>query len=330
MDREGAEEQLKATLRAARDLETAGQLRRAQGRPVRLGTPANRQLLHGRLAAALTDAGIDAGMWEAELAQARPEAARRLEEAKADTVRRSGGRAEELRQAVDGRREAHNRLAELAGSGPVQYLALERPFLIWPTHRIDLVDTTVVPWNSRARITFEQNGMEGGGLTGAGIGPAGTEELGFWFLWENTADRYAVVTINGFLILNGFCTAFSPGGYMDGTRSATVQLDANLEIFEWWKQPATTPLTQEAQTRTMLRLEVDSSGWFDDDQSEYALIYRGTGLGYDQLTVPPRSVLAIKVALSVFYHLGEGKVAVDFASGEFDVGCPFVQLAVRT
>jgi hypothetical protein len=139
-----------------------------------------------------------------------------------------------------------------------------------------------------------------------------------------------VVTINGFLILNGFCTAFSPGGYMDGTRSATVQLDANLEIFEWWKQPATTPLTQEAQTRTMLRLEVDSSGWFDDDQSEYALIYRGTGLGYDQLTVPPRSVLAIKVALSVFYHLGEGKVAVDFASGEFDVGCPFVQLAVRT
>jgi len=320
MERVSGEEQIKAALAAARHLEAARRQRQYQARPTRLRLPADRRQLQQRLARAVAGAGIDADAWEAQLERSRANADRRLQEAKEDAVRHSGERARKLGADVDGRRQV---LDLLAGPGRTDYVALDHPFLILPTARIAVPDSSIAPWSSRARATFEHPGMG----PGDDLGVAGTEELSFYYLWENAADGYAVVTIDGFLTLNGFCAARSSGAFLGGS-SSTLGLHAVLEVFEWWNQPATTPLPQDGQRLPVVWFTADSTGWFDDDDTEYALVFRGFDLRYEQLAVPPHGVLVAEVLLSIYYNLGFGSVSADFASGEFNVGSPFVQLAV--
>jgi hypothetical protein len=312
---------IREALITARSMTAARDARHAHARPAKLRTPTDRRLLDGALAAGLAKAGVNVGLWEEELAKSRTGGRRRLEVLKADAVRRSGGYAKELRSGVEGRRKV---LDMLAGAGPAaEYVSLDSPFTIEPTSGITLNNSIITPWNSLAKISFHDSN-EGG----AWLEDIGTDELTFWFNWENLTDGYALVNVHGFLLLNGFCTANSQGGFWDVDRSASLSLDANLNLLEWWNQPATTPLPQANQSQPALRLEADSSGWWADDDTEYALVFRGYDLSYELLAVPPGGTLLIGVALSISFDLNDAAVVVDFASGEFEVMCPFVYLNI--
>ena len=85
---------------------------------------------------------------------------------------------------------------------------LDSPFLVWTRPLVALDDSTIEPWNSRAKILFTRSNYSRGWGT-ALLEDRGTEELSFYFLWDNPGDGWALVTIDGFLVLNGFCTANS-------------------------------------------------------------------------------------------------------------------------
>jgi hypothetical protein len=44
-----------------------------------------------------------------------------------------------------------------------------------------------------------------------------TEELSFYFLWQNPNDKaYAVINVDSYLVFNGFCEIKAPGGPVTG------------------------------------------------------------------------------------------------------------------
>ncbi len=318
---------------AARDIAAATETRRAVARPAaRLRTPTDHRVLDGAVAAGLAKAGVDVRAWEEELAKTRIGGRERLEGLKADAVSQSGPHASQLRVGIDGRRKT---LELLAGAGQPaagqpaagEYVVLESPFLIWTKPLVAVDDSTIEPGNSRAKVLFTRSNYSGGWGT-ALLEDRGTEELSFYFLWDNPGDGWALVTIDGFLVLNGFCTVNSHGG-LRGDGSATLGLDASLNILEWGNQPPpTTPLPQDGQSSSALKLTADSSGWFADDDTEYALVFRGFDLRYELLAVPPGDALVIDVALSISYDLMDGSAEADFTTGDFDVVCPFVNIHV--
>lgn len=313
---------------AARDITAARDTRHAYARPAaQLRAPTDHRLLDGALAAGLAKAGVDVGQWEEELARTRSGGRDRLEVLKADAVRQSSTHAKELRSGVEGRRRTLELLADAGQSAAAEHVVLDSPFLIWTKPLVAVDDSTIEPWNSRAKIRFTRSNYSGGWGT-ALLEDRGTEELSFYFLWDNPGDGWALVTIDGFLVLNGFCTANSHGGFR-GEGSAALGLDVSLNILQWGNQPQpTTPLPQEGQSASALKLEADSSGWFADDDTKYALVYRGFDLRYELLAVPPGDALIIDVALSISYDLMDASVEADFATGEFDVMCPFVSIQV--
>jgi hypothetical protein len=317
---------IREALIAVWDMDAARDARHAYARNARrLHTPTDRRRLDGALAAGLAKADVDVEQWEAELANSRTGGRRRLDELKADAVKQSGAHGEELRSGVEGRRKALGLLADTGqGAAAVQYVSLDSPFLIWTRPLIALDGSTIEPWNSRAKLTFGRSSLGGS----AQLEDIGTEELSFYFLWDNPGNGWALVTVDGFLVLNGFGTATSHGGYLGGG-SAALDLDASLSILEWGSQsPPTTPLPQADQSVSALKLKADSSGWFSDDDTKYALVFRGFDLRYELLAVPPGGVLVIDVSLSISYDLMDGSVAADFSTGDFGVISPFVSIQV--
>jgi hypothetical protein len=315
---------IRDALIAARDITAARDVRRAYARPpARLRTRTDRRWLEGALAVGLAKSGVDIGRWERELTKSRTVARRRLEALKDDAVRQSTAHAKGLQSGVDERRTALDLLAATAQPATDEYVSLDSPFLIWTSPLIALDDSTIEPWNSRARMTFERSNFGA-----AVLEDIGSEELTFYFLWDNPADGWALVTVDGFLVLNGFCTAHSRGGIFTGG-SAALGLDACLEILQSGTDSMlTTPLPQTSQSVPALRLDADSSGWFSDDETTHASVFRGFDLRYAPLAVPPRGVLVIDISLSISYGLLEGSVAVDFSTADFGVICPFVSIHV--
>ena len=316
---------IREALIAARDITAARDTRLANARPQALRSPTDRRRLDGALTAGLAKAGIDVGQWEAELAKSRTAGRRRLDELRADAVKQSGSRAEELWSGVEGRRKALDLLAGTGqGAGAVQYLSLDSPFLIWTKPLMGLDESTIEPWKSRAKFRFERS-SPGGSVQ---LEDIGSEEVSFYFLWDNSGPDWALVTVDGFLVLDGFATATSHGGYVGGG-SAALDLDASLNILEpGGEPPSPPPLPQASQSASVLKLKAHSSGLFSDDNTQYALVYRGFDLRFELLAVPPSSVLVIDVSLSIAHDLMDGSVAADFATGDFGVMCPFVSIQV--
>lgn len=185
--------------------------------------------------------------------------------------------------------------------------------------------STILAWDSRAKVRYD--GELYGSWNSAIIESVGTEELHFYFLWRNPDAGYAVVNVDGFLVLNGMGTVHSRGGLVGGG-SARLSLDPTLELIQTWTQPVSSPAAQSGQTQRALDLAVDSDGWFSDDHTKTSLVFRGFDLRHEQAIVPPGQYLIIDVALAVNYSYIDGAVSADFTSAAFDVFSPFVEIAI--
>lgn len=312
-------ERIREALTAARELASVGAARRAAA-----GTASGRVLPQGTrvralLAEHLARIGPDAAAVERELAAGRAEGARRLEERKIDAVRHSASRAAGLRGLVAAQRDA---LEAVATSGPAEYHAIDSPVEIWATDGVDIESSTVEPWNSRAKVRLDVQRYHGWHYA---ILQGPPEYLHFSFLWHNARDTYSVVSVSGWMALNGFCSAHSRGGTVLGGYSR-LRLDPALDLVQTWTQPISSAPAQAGQTQQALDLSADSRGLFTDDQTAFAVEFRGFLLNYEQAILPPDQYLIIDVALTFTPEADNGEVRADFATGEFDVLCPFVEV----
>jgi hypothetical protein len=134
--------------------------------------------------------------------------------------------------------------------------------------------------------------------------------------------------LNGLLSLNGFCSAHSRGGWFFGGKGE-LTLDPTLDLVQTWTQPISSAPPQSGESQNALDLLADSTGFHTDDQTTYDVVFRGFLLGYQQEIVPPGQYLIIDVALRLGSYVENGEVSADFATGEFYVMSPLVQLVIQ-
>jgi hypothetical protein len=319
---------LREALIAARDLSGAVDAPQGAG-----GSTRGRQLpqstrVRALAAEQLKRLGFDSATVERELAAERAQSHRRLEELKAEAVAQSGVRADSLGRMVDAQRAALSGVIDI-WPPTTQYLVLDSAVEIWATDGVgvNLESATIEPYKSRAQIRLHASESHDWSDFGATLYNPVYEFLHFYFLWENQESMPAVVDVNAFLILNGFCMAHSKGGWTDNGQER-LALDATLDLLQTWTQPISSAPPQDGETWNVLYLLADSTDWFSDDQWKYDVVYRGTLVQYQQEIVPPGQNLIIDVALRLGYSVDNGEVSADFATGEFYVMSPMVWLKV--
>lgn len=310
------EAQIRQALQAAADM-SARSARPATGFGQTGAAGGLRRQREALFAAALAKTGLDQVKYGQLLKESSAEAARFVDGQRAAAAKRSAAARDSLRKSIDGRRQA---LAQLPPD-PVQYFAVDAPFLIWPTLGMEVDSTVIEPWNSRAEC-----GLHAGNSGGSEL--FGHEELTFYFLWENPRDRYSVTNVDGFLVLNGFCDALSDGGFFWGERFSKLQVDVTMRLLEWWNEPPTEPPPGPSQTQRAVTLSVDTGGFGDFVHVEIADVFRGYDLQYGFFTLPPHGVVVIEVSVAASYELQDGSVDLAFSGHAFDVQCPFVQVAL--
>jgi hypothetical protein len=218
-----------------------------------------------------------------------------------------------LKRAIAERIKAIKEVAALPGvAGSAQYFFLNKPFLIWPTLGLQMDDYAYVPANSWAKVHAIND-------TSANLG------LRFYYLWTNPHNAYSVVNIGGFLILNGKCQAAAGDGFWPGDRYSKMVIEAKLEIYEWWNQPPTSPVPQMDQSISIKTLEADQGGFGAVGDIEPATFFRAYGLSYSLMLVPPLAtvVFAFNASFTCTNGTDSSQTEVDFASGNFQIGCPY-------
>ncbi|MBV8930560.1 MAG: hypothetical protein JO152_15675, partial [Mycobacteriaceae bacterium] len=95
-----------------------------------------------------------------------------------------------------------------------------------------------------------------------------------------------------------------------------------------WTVPISSAAAQSGAWQTAVDITADSTGVFTHDQTAYAVEFRRFVLSYQQEIVPPGQNLIIDVSVDLYDDVDDGEVSADFATGEFYVLSPLVQLAI--
>jgi hypothetical protein len=253
-------------------------------------------------------------------AQNQTEMRRLLKEAEVTAIKRSSSRKRDLGYGVEHWRKSIERFRDgtLVSQFVPAFAVVETPFIIWPTNGLELEDSHIQPWNNTAKIRAQWR-------------DTGNENLRFIFVWENPNDRWVVVNVESNLAVNGSCDAFAEGGFLVGSLNS-VYVQASLNVWEWWNQPPTNPFPQATQTQKVLAVSAAGGGFLSNlgggsiDSASASGIY---DLRRSLFSLSPNGVAVFEVTLEFSYdNTGGGMIQVNFASGDFEVKCPAVVIAV--
>ena len=215
-----------------------------------------------------------------------------------------------------------NILTDIGPANPnTNIVAVNTPFLVWPSHGLILDDPHIEPWKNSAKFRINSTSASNG-----------LETLTFYFLWENPNSKYVVTNIGSSLVLNGYCEISANGGFMGifpGGKSY-LSLDARLAIYDWNTQPPVQPFPQSKQSNHILTLSADGGGYFESVGAiEYTTAKGNFNLGYDLFLLPPHGVGVFEVDLSFSYQNDNAQIdEIDFESGDFQVLCPAVTVTI--
>jgi hypothetical protein len=226
-----------------------------------------------------------------------------------------------LRNAVVGRRKTIEQLTAIAL--PAGYVPLDTPFLIWPSLGLYFEDPHYEPWNSSIKVKFRSS---------AGPdwpGQSSREEVSFYFFWVNPTDYYAVVNIEASLVLNGHCQAGAEWGFLSGGRS-TLVVGAELRLVEWWNQPPTLPMHQSDQYQEVVSIDVYGGDIFNPGEIDPEEVFSSYDLRYNAFLIPQRQTAVFEAAVSFGSGNQDGWAEADFASGDFEILCPFILIQILT
>lgn len=316
-------QQIATELNVARDLSFIKDARTDEA-ALRASTSGRSEILGNQRAAwnlieyFATEQGFETGKFDPILARNQITLKLVADERKAAAIKQSSSVLKTFIHGIDGRRQAFDTL--ISAVEPPNFVVLDSPFLVWPTHGIELLDSNAVPYRSFGKITLDS------GKT------FGYEELGFYFLWENPSDRFAVINVDGYLVFNGVIGAAQDGGFWPGDRYASLSVGGNLHTFEWWNQPPTEPLFQIDQNQHVDSVTATGGEFGDVGDIESENVFRGIDLRHTLFVLPPHGVTVIEVTAVLQYRTGtdSGHVTADFSSGDFQIMCPFVLIAVLT
>jgi len=184
---------------------------------------------------------------------------------------------------------------------------------------LELVDSQIQPGNNTAKINAQWRKSYG------------FENLRFIFLWQNPKDSWVIVSVASNLMLNGECDEFEEGGYLSGSVS-NLNVDARLNVLEWWNQPPTSPFPQATQAQHVLTLSASGGGVLSNlggGTVESATVAGTFDLSRSVFLIPPNGVAVFEVTLAFVYDNSDGgMVQVNFASSGFQVMCPSLVIGI--
>jgi hypothetical protein len=260
--------------------------------------------------------GFDARSYNRLKKQHSAELNRILDQEKAAAVKRASRAKDTLHSSISGQSRALQQLTAQNGFFPFPSYSLDKPFLIWAQPHANIIsDSSIESFNSWAKIRVTTSADQG------------TENLSFYFLWDNPTDFYAVINAATFMSASGHLKAVATGGLsgIDPTsRFSDVGCSANFALWSWWQNP---PPHTDYATQVLASIGVSASFW---DKSATANVSDGASLNRTMFLVPPRGVVVFEVAFTVDYYQGHGHCDADFESGSFRITCPVVVVSVLT
>jgi hypothetical protein len=256
---------------------------------------ARQQAIQTLFASTLTKAGFDLDTFEALQQEHQAAMRARIAQRRAEADERSSALLEATPRDVENWRQTIEHLTALAPAaapGPFVYLTTASEILATPG--ITLASTHIEPQNNWAQFHLE--------TTDDAI-----DEVTCRFVWQNPSDKYAVVNVNGYLVLNGIVEAIAHGGFWSDARTSYARLDAVLRISELWNRPPTSPLLQAGQDQKVLELSANASGFWDLGEIAYEEVSKGFLLQYSQFVLPPHGTAAFDLGCWLQYGSTDGE-----------------------
>jgi len=277
---------------------------------------ASRQAMDKLLEEALRKAGLDLDKVEALRKQSESEMLERIAKLRAEADEQDSAREETVRRAINNWRNA---IVQFTTPTPpadsFQRFLLNTASEIFSTSRITLASKQIAPANNTAQFKLQ---------TKQTVLPA--EEVSFGFFWQNPSDKYALINVDGYLVLTGLCRATSEGGTFPDDRECSLSVDANLHLHELWNQPPTT----YDQSQNALTLSVESGGFNDPRKTIAQNLFRGFDLQYTLVLVPPNGALMFEVACSLRCKISHGEADYTFQVFGRQAMCPGLLITLLT
>jgi hypothetical protein len=282
---------------------------------------ANERKLGERIRAFLTKAGIEVEEIDKMLAENQSEWRRLLEKEKANAQKVLPRIEDTFRHGIDGRLKALE-LANFSYINPPTFVVLDTPLAILAQPPNILTASHIEPRNSTAQMRYSASQR--------GIEDFGGEDLtvSFVFRWENSsANPVLLANIASHLVVKGYWEVDAFNSFLPYVNYAGVEADAKLQLFEWWNQPPTSPLSEASQTTQILDFEAEGPAAGGRAQNtKYAWVFNGYDVKYSSLAVPPNGVVVFEVILlSRTSLIGAGAVDIEIEGGDYSILCPFLQ-----
>jgi len=214
-----------------------------------------------RLQPFLAKTGLDLKKLKSVVDQNQKELRRILEKNPTPPDSAFAGTRETIRRAVEGRANALELPNRTQPQGASTFVLLDAPFLIFALPSNWLLDSHVSRKESFAKVRFQET------ITNEKF-PRPPHTVNFVYVWENPSDHHALVNIETYIVLKGFCeaTVEIQGNPLYAT--SDLHVGAELQLFEWWNQPPTTPLPQKTQKVEAVHLHCNAFGPFSPGETK--------------------------------------------------------------
>jgi hypothetical protein len=284
----------------------------------------------------LRKGGVDIAKLDRMSMQNQEELRSNFRKQQSQAAKHAAAAAAAFRQGVENRRKA---LDLLATPFAPYIITLDRPVLVMETPHTELdkfIDWHISPLDNWIKVKVDTN--------------AGSDstQFGFYFMWQNDSDAYAVVNVNSSLILNGVCEVAADTGFFSGD-TTTLYSSAYLSLIRWsgWGTDPSTgesmdgtlePYYEQSQYQMVESMQVQGGGFFGDVAEDSRMFsFTPFDVSYNTFAIPGHAVAIFEVALSVNYGFADGggisdTVLFDFADDTMNrsIQCPSVELEVLT
>jgi hypothetical protein len=271
-----------------------------------------------QLTSTLVAAGLDLEKFESLRAQGRTELREWADQRKAEIDAQAKELQPTIARVAESWRATVQQLQNFAPppSSPFSYHLLDTASQISSTSGVTLSGTNVAPTNNWAEFQLFTSDSD-------------NQKVTFTFSWQNQSEKYAVINVDGYLVLNGVVQASADTGFAalfpGGTSQVWVSADLYMSGLPW--QPPGTPPQLLATGSPELYLSAHA-GWDDPGEILSQPLFRGYDLQYQTVTVPPGGTVTVGVACGLHYLNDDGSANFVFATMGRQVLCPGVLITV--
>lgn len=195
---------------------------------------------------------------------------------------------------------------------------LDSPILIWPTTRLNLDQSTIAPYNSIVKFHYHDDS----GNSDKQVG--GSEQVSFFFQWQNRSRYPTAISVDGYLIFNGTTRTVVRGRWDLNKLMTTLAVYGELEVFGQWTSAPT--LLSGDLVQAVGELEETNGMFYQHSIDVPTNVFRGFDLqpSPNPIPVPGNGTVLLPLTVWINYAIDSGSIDVDFSTDAFEVMTPGV------